>query len=147
MRALAIAVLAALVFTPAVALDDPDQLVRALYRPEAAPSTRPELNRYFDPDLAGALWKDSQGEEVGAVDFDFRYDAQDVAITGLAFTKTHRNGEATVTASFANFGKPVRVVYRMCVRRTGWKITDVSAGDGVWSLRRMLRLGPARACP
>ena len=146
MRALMLAAAFALAFTPAVALDDPDQLVRALYRPEGAPSTRPELNRFFDADLARALWTDSQGEEVGAVDFDFRYDAQDTEIAGLAFEKAPRDNGATVTASFRNFGKPVRVIYRLCVRGPGWRIAEVSAGDGSWSLRRMLGLAPHARC-
>ena len=135
-----------LLATPAAALDDPDQLVKGLYRRDTIPTEAKQLDWYFDADLARALKADSRTGEVGAIGFDYRYDAQDFEITALAFARTHRNSEATVTASFANFGKPTRVVYKLCVRRTGWKIAEVSAGDGGWSLRRMLQLPQHVSC-
>lgn len=136
-----------LLATPAFALDDPDQLVRAIYRPLAAPITPKDLARYFDADLARALRADSQGEEVGAVDFDYRYDAQDVQITGLGFSKAAWAGNGSlVTARFQNFGKPAAIAYRLCVRAKGWRIVDIAQGDGSWSLRQMLQLPPRKDC-
>ena len=45
-----------------------------------------------------------------------------------------------MAASFVNFGKPMTIVYRMCLGRTGWKIADVTDGEGAWRLRAVLKL-------
>ena len=133
--------------TPALALDDPDQLVRSLYAREALPTSARDTAWFYAADLNQALKADSSRPgEVGAVDFDFRYGAQDFDVTGLKFSKTHQNSNATVAASFVNFGKPMTIVYRMCLGRTGWKIADVSDGEGAWRLRAVLKLPSAIRC-
>ncbi len=146
MRAMTLAALLALMVSPAVALDDPDQLVRAIYTRDALPTSERDMAWFYAADLKRALKADSRPGEVGAIDFDFRYGAQDFDVTGLKFSKTGQSSEATVAASFVNFGKPMTIVYRMCLGRTGWKIADVTDGGGEWRLRALLKLPSAVRC-
>jgi hypothetical protein len=131
----------------------PAALVRRLYAHKLLPD---HVDRQFAHDLARAYHRDtSHPGEVGAIDFDWRYGAQDFQITDLAIVRVPRPAGqppkvdlARVNVSFRNFGKPGLVTYRLCrspVR--GWRIADVSeAGSGAdaWDLRRMLKL---RAAP
>ena len=144
MRTIVLTAVLALAGAPAAALDDPDQLVRAIYTRDALPTSERDMAWFYAADLKRALKADSSTGEVGAIDFDFRYGAQDFDVTGLTFSKVGQNAEATVTARFINFGKPKTITYRMCLGRTGWKIADVTDGDGEWRLRALLQL-PAQA--
>ena len=145
MRAL-LAILLLALTSPALALDDPDQLVRAIYTRDALPTSERDMAWFYAADLKQALKADSRPGEVGAIDFDFRYGAQDFDVTGLKFSKTGQNAEATVAASFVNFGKPATIVFSMCLGRTGWKIADVTDGAGEWRLRALLRLPSTVRC-
>jgi hypothetical protein len=142
---LALVVLAAA--TPALAIDDPDQLVRGLYRLDTVPTGRKAIDLYFAADAARALKADYKAGEVGAVDFDYRYNGQDFEIDKLKIDKgVESAGESRVTATFTNFEKPMSVVYRLCIAKKGWRIADVSDGAGQWRLRKMLRLPDKVVC-
>lgn len=156
---------------PAATPSEPLVIVNSLYVRKAAPS---HVERLFAADLAAAYRKDtSDPNEVGAIDFDWRYDAQDVKITdlkvfwapppemsgpppmmtpgpgkgrGAVLPPVETPAPKAVEASFKNFGKPHAVFYSFCRTARGeLRIADVySPGRNGWSLRRMLKLDPER---
>lgn len=105
---------------------------------------RARVDRYFEPDLAAAIWKDAvdaQGE-VGALGFDPLYDAQDVEIKNLAVKAGPPAGSsASVVVTFDNFGKKQEIRYSLASTAAGWKIADITYGDGR-TLRAAYRSGP-----
>lgn len=130
--------------TAAPAPDTPDALVRSLYAVQKADrgpffqtKSRALVDKYFTKDLADLIWKDavSSKGEVGAIDFDPLFNAQDMKITAFVIGKpeydTAGSGVATVTASFRNFGKPdtVRFLLEQDAAKD-WKITDIRYKDG-----------------
>src|SRR6266446_6445109 len=88
----------------------PDALVADLYRehnhkhcPFFQTRSRALLYKYFEKTLADMIWKDavhSKGE-VGAIDGDPLYDAQDMDIKKFAIDKAvFEDGKARLTVSF-----------------------------------------------
>src|SRR5437660_9825616 len=118
----------------------PDTLVRNLYAARKRPATDPffqtksraRLYKYFTKELADLIWKDavSAKGEVGALDGDPLYNAQDMKITAFRI-KPPEYGEgnrdlADVPVTFKNFGKEQTILFR--VERgndRAWKITDI----------------------
>ena len=136
----AIALVAAFGATPSVALDDPGQLIRALYALPSIPTKGGEIDRYFSRDLASAIKRDiAPRDEVGRTNgSDYRYDAQEFQITDLAFAKTTNRIGGNVVVTFKNFGKPQAVTYNLCLARRGWRIANVL--PGTWDMRKELDL-------
>jgi hypothetical protein len=140
---------------PAATPRAPETIVRALYAREATPT---HVRRIFAADLAEAYRKDtSHPDEVGEIDFDWRYGAQDVKITHLKIYRAPpppsvvgaaaSEPPMTVGASFENFAKPYIVFYRFCrTADQAWRIADVSNNGpderDPWSLRKLLHLDP-----
>ncbi len=139
----------------------PDALVRNLYAARKHRTTDPffqtksraRLYRYFMKDLADLIWKDaatsSAKNEVGALDGDPLYNAQDMKITGFRI-KAPEYGEgnrdlADVPVTFKNFGKEQTILFR--VERDSnrqWKISDIfypANPDDASSLRKILSAG------
>lgn len=118
----------------------PQSLVIDLYRqhnhkhsPFFQTRSRALLDKYFEKSLANLLWKDANTnrDEVGAIDGDPLYDAQDMEIKKFAISKPrYENGKAGVTASFENFGEKKEIVFVLVPKRTGWKIEDIKYPDG-----------------
>ena len=122
----------------------PESLVADLYKQENAGHSpffqtkqRGLLDRYFTAQLSCLIWKDtvtSQAHgEVGALDGDPLYDAQDMEITHFALRAAPAHlgkGEATVIASFKNMGHKTKVIYSLLLTKTGWRISDITYGDG-----------------
>ncbi len=118
----------------------PNALVADLYRvhnrkrsPFFQTRSRALLYKYFAKGLADMIWKDavkSKGE-VGAIDGDPLYDAQDMDIKKFAIAKpTFESGKANVNVTFENFGKPKSFVFTLINGRTGWRINDINYGEG-----------------
>ena len=118
----------------------PDALVAALYRthdrkhsPFFQTRSRALLYKYFEKNLADLIWKDavtSKGE-VGAIDGDPLYDAQDIEIKKFGIAKPRfEAGQALVDATFENFGQPKKVTFRLAKGLGGWRIRDISYGEG-----------------
>ncbi len=129
----------------AAAAQTPQQQIEAFYKLREIPTKAAAIDRYFAHDLAAAIKKDiAPKDEVGETnDFDYRYDAQDMKITGLKFTTGAVSAaRADVTATFKDFGKPGQATYRLCPGKAGWKIADVQLKD--WDMRAVLHL-PAAA--
>lgn len=126
----------------------PEALVSDLYREHDADRSpffqtedRARLDRYFEKGLADLIWKDaveSKGE-VGALGADPLYDAQDSDIKKFAVGAVSQSDDkAEVAATFENFGKKQRIVYRLVAVGADWKIADISYGDGK-TLLKMLK--------
>jgi hypothetical protein len=126
----------------------PNALVADLYRvhnakhsPFFQTRSRALLYKYFAESLADMIWKDAVTAkgEVGALDGDPLYDAQDTEIKKFAIGKPrYENGQAKVSVTFENFGKPRSFVFTLVNGRTGWKINDIEYGEGR-SLRGYLK--------
>ncbi len=99
------------------------------------------LYKYFEKSLADMIWKDavSSKGEVGALDGDPLYDAQDTEIKKFAIGKpSYADGKAKVNVTFENFGQPKSFVFILVNGRTGWRINDIEYGEGR-SLRGYLK--------
>ena len=137
----------------------PDTVVRNLYAARKRPATDPffqtksraRLNKYFTKDLGDLIWKDAvasaKSKEVGALDGDPLYNAQDMKITVFRI-KPPQFGEgnlnlADVPVTFKNFGKEQTILFRLERDNTGvWKISDIFYPDNpedASSLRKMLK--------
>lgn len=123
----------------------PKALVQRLYGEPTLTMDGRGLDRYLADDLSDAMRADSHPGEVGAIDFDYRYGAQDLKVAGLNVLETIDNDEAQVVAVFKNFGRPHSVNWKLCRRATGdWRIYDAWSNTGEeWDLRQMLRLPAA----
>jgi hypothetical protein len=122
----------------------PKALVQRLYGEQTVSMSGQDEQRYLANDLSQALKADSHPGEVGAIDFDYRYGAQDVQIAGLNILETIDNDEAQVVAVFKNFNRPHSVNWKLCKRPGGdWRIYDAWSNTGEeWDLRQMLRMPP-----
>ena len=118
--------------------DSPDAVVTALYAQHEAKSlffqteSRSLLDKYFAPTLANLIWKDartSQGE-VGAIDGDPLYDAQDFEIKKLTVHPAEAGDDtALVTVTFLNFGKKAKIIYTLVLAHDVWRISDIRYED------------------
>ena len=118
----------------------PDTLVADLYKankqkrsPFFQTRSRALLYKYFEKNLADLIWKDavhSKGE-VGAIDGDPLYDAQDMEIKKFSIKKPrYEEGRALVDVTFENFGKPQTIMFIVVKGKTGWRIRDIVYGEG-----------------
>jgi hypothetical protein len=117
----------------------PNALVAELYRqhdhkrsPFFQTRSRALLYKYFEKSLADLIWKDaltSKGE-VGAIDGDPLYNAQDVEIKNFAIGKaSFGGGKSRVIVSFDNFGKKQTLLFILVNGRSGWRISDIDYGE------------------
>ena len=139
----------------------PQTVVRNLYAARKRPATDPffqtksraRLNKYFTRDLGDLIWQDAvasaKSKEVGALDGDPLYNAQDMKITAFRI-QPPQYGEgnlnlADVPVTFKNFGKEQTILFRVERDNKGvWKISDIfypGNPDDASSLRKMLRSG------
>ena len=95
--------------------------------------SRALLYKYFEKSLADMIWKDAVNSkgEVGAIDGDPLYDAQDMEIKKFAIGKpSYEGGKAKVNVTFENFGQPKSFVFTLVNGRTGWRINNIEYGEG-----------------
>lgn len=127
----------------------PEKVVANLYRQHAKQSpffqtkNRALVDMYFTKKLADLIWKDALGskEEVGALDGDPLYNAQDMDIKKFAIQPAKVQGnKATVNVTFENFGKKQASVFVLTMEPKGWKIEDIKYSDG-YSLLKILQTG------
>lgn len=103
------------------------------------------MDRYFTKELGDLIWKDAKGsgDEVGALDGDPLFNAQDMEIkkfvvhkTGYATSSAPTAKEAkpplnaTVTVTFENFGQRHSIQFEMSQSSVGWRISDIRYDDG-----------------
>jgi len=118
----------------------PDGLVKDLYRvhnqkhsPFFQTRNRALLDKYFEKPLADLIWKDARSSkgEVGVIDGDPLYDAQDMEIKKFAIAKPRlEEGRALVDATFENLGQQKTITYIVVKGKTGWRIRDIVYGEG-----------------
>jgi hypothetical protein len=139
------AVAAEPVATPAGSAGEPQSenakaLVADLYKQHDAQKgpffqakERASLDKYFTKQLADLIWKDATtaGDEVGAIDGDPLYDAQDMEIKNFAIGDAVVKGTAaTLPVTFTNFGKKVTITYSLKQENKAWKIDNISYSRG-----------------
>lgn len=127
----------------------PAKVVANLYQQHAKQSpffqtkNRALLDAYFTKKLADLLWQDalSAQDEVGALEADPLYNAQDRAIKKfLIHPATIQGRQARVAVTFENFSQKQVVVFLLRQESIGWKIDNIQYDDG-YSLLRMLQMG------
>ena len=118
----------------------PNALVADLYRqhnlkrsPFFQTRSRARVDHYFTKRLADLIWKDARSSkgEVGALDGDPLYNAQDMKITRFSIgSPKYSNGKAEVSVSFENIGKKTEILFQLDKVGNGWKIDDIKYDDG-----------------
>ena len=133
----------------APANDSPQALLKELYRVHAQgegpildPTGQKVRRIYFTPDLAAALDRElnrPDPEEMGKLDFDPFYNAQDTELGEMDIAVPKVSGkQTTAIVRFTNFGENMEIVYRVVQEKQGWRIDDIEYGEGN-SLRKTLR--------
>jgi hypothetical protein len=100
------------------------------------------VDRYFDKELADLIWHmPNSADEVGPLDGDPLYNAQDMQITSFVIHKpTLIHDNANVIVTFRNFGRRQAIKFLLASGPTGWKITNIKYDDGT-DLIGILRAG------
>jgi len=120
--------------------NSPDSIVRELYRVHNngkggvfEAKGKKYIYKFFDQKLADLIWKDitkTPEGEVGNLDFDPLYNAQDTGITNFQIGKPVFEGDkSTVVVSFRNFGQRTRIKFEMNHGTEGWKIRNIIYSD------------------
>lgn len=120
--------------------NSPDSVIRDLYRVHNngkggvfEAKGKKYIYKFFDQKLADLIWKDiseTPAGEVGNLDFDPLYNAQDTGITNFLIGKPVVDGDSsTVLVSFRNFGQRTRIKFEMHHGNEGWRIKNVIYGD------------------
>lgn len=94
---------------------------------------RAVVDKYFAKPLADMIWKNEQRPdgEMGAIDADPLYDAQDTEIKKLTVGKAAGDGgKATVPVSFENYGHKKTINYILVREGDAWKIADIKYPGG-----------------
>ena len=119
----------------------PDALVTELYQahknkrsPFFQRRSRALVDKYFVKSLADLIWKDAHGPkgEVGVIDGDPLYDAQDMEIKNFAIGKSvsESASKAKVPVTFENFGEKKTITFMLTRGTIGWRIDDIDYGGG-----------------
>ena len=118
----------------------PEALVADLYQaqkqkrgPFFQTRSRALVDKYFARSLGDLIWKDARTSkgEVGVIDGDPLYDAQDMEIKKFAIGKSVSEGDkATVPVTFENFGEKKTITFMLIKGATGWRIQDIDYGGG-----------------
>jgi len=120
--------------------NSPDSVIRELYRVHNngkggvfEAKGKKYIYKFFDQKLADLIWKDiteTPEGEVGNLDFDPLYNAQDTGITNFQIGKPVVEGDkSTVLVSFRNFGKRTRIKFELHNGKEGWRINNVIYSD------------------
>ena len=118
----------------------PDAIVKELYArhdkdgdPFFQTKNRALVDKFFVKKFADLIWKDATTTtkgEVGALDFDPLYAAQDFKITDLQIRPDQVDKkQAVVIAKFKNFGKAQSVLFNVELENGVWKIANITTDD------------------
>lgn len=132
----------------AEAVTTPEALVADLYKahdgkksPFFQTKDRALVDKYFTKSTADLIWKDaiSSKGEVGALEGDPLYAAQDTQIKNFAIGKGDVKGDnATVAVNFTNYGQKNTVTFLLKMVNGGWKIDDIIWPEGT-SMVKVIR--------
>ena len=117
-----------------------DSVVRELYRVHNdgrggvfEAKGKKYIYRFFDQKLADLIWKDitqTPEGDVGNLDFDPLFNAQDTRITNFQISRAVVEGdESTVVVNFRNFGQRTRIKFEMHNGKDGWRIKNIIYGE------------------
>ena len=128
---------------PPLVINDPDpaEVVRELYRAHRngdghvfGRRGRGQQQKFFDAKLAGLIWKnlaETPEGEPGRIDFDPLFNAQDARVTNFRVGEgAVKGGAAAVPVTFVNFGRRVRLHFRLVMTKGVWKISNIVYGGG-----------------
>jgi len=131
-----------------------ESLVADLYKQHDAKKSpffqtknRALVDKYFTKTLADLIWKDAKSSagEVGALDGDPLYNAQDTEIKNFAVGKAGVKGEtATVPVTFTNFGEKKTLTFALKQISGSWKIDDIKYGGEDSLLKWLKNTYPAK---
>ena len=136
----------------AAAVGSAETVVADLYRAHKSKTrdpffnskSRASLDKYFVKSLADLIWHDSvtsaKNNEVGVIDGDPLYNAQDMEIKNFAVGRaTTKGNDAIVPVTFSNFGKKETIKFNM--KRVGgvWKVDDIDYGGEEGTLRKWFK--------
>ena len=115
-------------------------LVAQLYKehsgksdPLQYPASKKRLQNYFHKALLDLYLKDQEDSkgEVGKIDFDPLYDAQDLQIKDFSLVVlNNKKDSGYVAARFKNMGVEQQVVFALQSTKAGWRIADIQYKDG-----------------
>ena len=119
----------------------PETVVKELYRVHRngyghifEKQGRKLQQKFFDQKLAALIWKDltqTPEGEVGNLDFDPLYNAQDTQIKSFRVGASAVKGDtATVPVTFMNYDQKVRLTFRLVNTKGGWKVSNIDYGQG-----------------
>jgi len=94
---------------------------------------RSRVDRFFTKTTADLIWKDANSSkgEIGAIDFDPLYDAQNVEKKSFSVGKASVNGDtATIAANYTNHGEKKHIIFLMKSVAGKWKIDDIKYDAG-----------------
>jgi hypothetical protein len=97
------------------------------------PGSKKLLGAYFEKGLLSLYLKDQKESkgEVGKLDFDPLYDAQDFEIKDFSVALVaQQKDSAEVAASFKNMGTSEKIVFLLSNTAQGWRITDIKYSNG-----------------
>ena len=116
----------------------PDAVVADLYKqhdgkksPFFQTKNRALVDKYFIKQLADLIWKDavSSAGEIGALDADPLYDAQDTEIKNLKIWPAEiKDDKATVKVTFSNYSEKKSLTFSLALVNDVWKIADINYG-------------------
>ena len=114
----------------------PVAVLRELYKvhnkgngPVFLPTGKRNIYKYFDRKLADLIWKDltqTPDDEIGRLDFDPLYNAQDIQASNLRFgTPVGDKQKVVVAVSFLNYGDKNLLKFHMRNTSEGWKVENI----------------------
>jgi hypothetical protein len=117
----------------------PTALVSDLYKQEKdsvffQTKSREQVAKYFTEPLSDLIWKDAVSTpegDMGALDFDPLYDAQDVDVKNFAVHEIKsEKDKSVVVASFENMGGKTQITFSLVSTKAGWRIDNIKYPDG-----------------
>ncbi len=129
--------------------DSPQALMRELYRvhaegdgPLLRSEGKAERRVFFATSLVEALEREidrPDPEELGNLDFDPFYNAQETELGAMDIAVAKVSGNATIAlVRFENAGNPIEIAYRVVLDGEAWRIDDIEYGEDR-TLRKTLR--------
>jgi ABC-type transporter MlaC component len=150
-KACVLVLFAALFFTFAsnsAAAQTPDAVIKELYRVHnqqmkdfdagknnvvQIAKSRVLLNKFFDKNLAGLIWKDvnTPRDTMGVIDFDLFYNTQDDFTGKMSVGQAKVQGAKAAVPVALNWGTRKETITYLMVKQNGaWKIADIKySGD------------------
>ncbi|HQX55461.1 MAG TPA: hypothetical protein PLP07_06005 [Pyrinomonadaceae bacterium] len=129
----------------------PETVVKNLYAAHNArrspffqKKSRALVDKYFTGSLADAIWQDAlntKSDEVGTLNFDPLYNAQDIQITNFVIAKS--TPDNVVKVRFINIGEPDEITFTLSTANTSstvYKIESIVYSDAE-DLESILRNG------